>query len=108
MTVRQNNFLASLRDLPALIKKSFRWFIYCHNHSLGLKPHLSTRWTGQTRLTNSQGGIHESWMGRWSPRAPGFSREQYAEYLEMSTLQQNIVTSQFIEYCIDDFHYVSK
>ena len=64
--------------LPALIKKSIRQFIYCHHHSPGLQPHLSTRWTGQTRLTNSQGAIHESWMGRCSPRAPGFSREQYA------------------------------
>ena len=66
--------------LPALIKKSIRQFIYCHHHSPGLQPHLSTRWTGQTRLTNSQGAIHESWMTRCSPRAPAFSREQYTWY----------------------------
>ena len=64
--------------LPALIKKPIKQFIYCHNHSPGLQPHLSTRWTGQTRLTNSQGAIHESWMARCSPRAPAFSRKQYA------------------------------
>ena len=44
-----------------------------------LQPHLSTRWTRQTRLTNSQGAIQESWIARCSPRAPGFSREQYAK-----------------------------
>ena len=43
-----------------------------------LQPHLSTRWTGQTHLTISQGAIYESWMARCSPRAPEFSREQYA------------------------------
>ena len=64
--------------LSALIKKSIRQFIYCHHHSPGLQTHLSTRWTGQTHLTNSQGAIHESWMARCSPRALGFSREQYA------------------------------
>ena len=64
--------------LPAL-SRNINWqYIYCHYRSPGLQPHLSTRWTRQTRLTNSQGAIHESWMARCSPRAPGFSREQYA------------------------------
>ena len=34
--------------------------------SPGLQPHLSTKWTGQTRLTNSQGTNHKSWMVRCS------------------------------------------
>ena len=63
--------------LLALIKKSIKQFFYCHHHSPGLQPHLSTSCTGQTHLTNSQGAIHESWMVVWSPRALGFSREQY-------------------------------
>ena len=37
--------------LPALIKTPIKQFIYCHNHSPGLQSHLSTRWTGHTRLT---------------------------------------------------------
>ena len=64
--------------LPALNEISIKQFIYCHHHSPGLQPHLSTRWTGQMPLTDSQGVIHESWMARCSSRAPGFSSEQYA------------------------------
>ena len=64
--------------LPALIKKPIKQFIDFHNHSPGLQPHHSTRWTGQTRVTNSQGSIHKSWMARCSAHAPGFSRGQYA------------------------------
>ena len=30
------------------------------------------------RLTNSQAADHESWMVRYSPCAPGFSRKQFA------------------------------
>ena len=45
-----------------------------------LQPHLSTRWSGQTHLTNSHGAIHESWMVRCSPCTLGFSGEQYAWY----------------------------
>ena len=94
MAVRENNFwrLCGIEPwlqwwelgeistmLPALIKMPIRQFIYCHHHSPGLQPHLSTRWTGQTRLTNSQGAIREGWIARCSPRAPGFSIEQYAK-----------------------------
>ena len=64
--------------LPALNEMSIKQFIYCHHDSPGLQLYVSTRWTGQMRLTDSQGAIHESWMARWSPRAPGFSSEQYA------------------------------
>ena len=92
VAVRQNNFGVSavsnwgfsreLTDittkLPATTKIQIWQFIYCHQHSPGLQPHLSTRQTGQTRLTNSQGTIHESWMARCSLCAPGFSREEYA------------------------------
>ena len=78
--------------LPALLQKSIRQFVYCHHHRPGLQPHLSTRWTGQTRLTNSQGAIHESWMARCSPRAPGFSREQYAcIYMKSSLMEASFV-----------------
>ena len=49
--------------------------------------HLSTRWTGQTRLANNQGAIHESWMVRRSPRAPGFSSEQYAHFISFHVKQ---------------------
>ena len=73
--------------LPALIKKLIRQFIYCHHHSPGLQPHLSTSWTGQRCLTNSQGPIHESWMARCSPHAPGFSREQYAQFQILISLK---------------------
>ena len=38
--------------------------------------HLSTRWTGQTRLANSQAANHASWLVRYPPHAPGFSQEQ--------------------------------
>ena len=30
------------------------------------------------------------------------------KYLKMSALQKNIITSQFIECCIDDFHDILK
>ena len=33
----------------------------------------STRWTGQTQLTNSQAAAHESWLVRCSTHALGFS-----------------------------------
>ena len=50
--------------------------IYPHYHRSGLYQHLSTRWTEQTRLTNSQATTHESWLVRCSSCTPGFSREQ--------------------------------
>ena len=95
MAVRQNNFLASLWDRTGVSavgagrnihyatssdKKKLDSLFIAITTVQDLQPHLSTRWTGQTRLTNSQGAIHESWMARCSPRAPGFSREQYAKY----------------------------
>ena len=67
--------------LPALIRWKLNSLFIAITTVQDLQPHLSTRWTGQTRLTNSQGAIHESWMARCSPRAPGFSREQYAIYI---------------------------
>ena len=36
----------------------------------------STRWSWQTRLTNSWTGTHESWQVRCSPCTLGFSRDQ--------------------------------
>ena len=47
-------------------------------HAPDFQPYLSTRWTGQTRLTNSQAAIHESWLVRYSPCASGLSREKSA------------------------------
>ena len=67
-----------VNQLPATIKVQISELIYCHYHSPGVRSHLSIRWIGQKRLTNSQGTNHESWMVRCSPRAPGFSREQSA------------------------------
>ena len=95
VVVTENNFLASLWDrtgvsavkpgetstmLPALLRGQLNSLFIAITTVQDLQPHLSTKWTGQTRLTNSQGAIHESWMARCSPRAPGFSREQYASY----------------------------
>ena len=64
--------------LPATIKFQISDLIYCYYHSPGLRPHLSTKWTGQKHFTNSQGTNHEIWMMRCSLRAPGFSRVQSA------------------------------
>ena len=64
--------------LPATIKFQIWQLIYCRYHSPGLLPHLSSRWAEQTRLINSQGTNHESWMVRCSPRAPEFSCAQSA------------------------------
>ena len=64
--------------LPATIKFQISDLIYCYYHNPGLRPHLSTKWTGQKHFTNSQGTNHEIWMMRCSLRAPGFSRVQSA------------------------------
>ena len=55
--------------LQALIKKSIRQFFYSHHHSPGLHPYLSTRWTGQTRLTNSHGASFHKAGWRDAPLA---------------------------------------
>ena len=52
-----------------------------HQLYLSTPSNRSTRWTGQTCLTNSQAANHERWMVRCSPRAPGFCREQITLYL---------------------------
>ena len=44
------------------------------NKTRNTKTNCSTRWTGQTRVTNSQVATRESWLVRCSPRAPGFTR----------------------------------
>ena len=55
--------------LPALIKKPIKQFIDRHNHSPELQPYLSTRWTGQTRLTNSHGASFHKAGWRDAPLA---------------------------------------
>ena len=52
-----------------------------HQLYLSTPSNRSTRWTGQTCLTNSQAANHERRMVRCSPRAPGFSREQSTSIL---------------------------
>ena len=47
-------------------------------HAPDFQPYLYTRWTGQTRLTNSQAAVHESWLLRYSLCALGFSCEKSA------------------------------
>ena len=54
-----------------------------HYHSLGLLPYLSARLTGQMHLPNCQVANCESWMVRCSPRATGFSREQFAIFFSI-------------------------
>ena len=82
--------------VPALIKKSIRQFIYCHQHSPGLQPNLLTRWKGKTRLTNSEGAIHEKWLARCSPCAPGFGCEQYTPSHSLGILLPMVSTRQFL------------
>ena len=52
--------------------------------SPGLQPYLPTKWTGQTRLTNSQAATHENWLARCSPHTPGFNLEQFTQ-LQLSS-----------------------
>ena len=57
--------LADARDAPPTLR-----VLATSNVHIFYKPHRSTRWTGQTCLTNSQVANHECWMVRCSPRAP--------------------------------------
>ena len=68
--------LADARDAPPTLR-----VLAASNVHIFCKPHRSTRWTGQTCLTNSQVANHERWMVRCSPRTPGFIREQSTQYL---------------------------
>ena len=52
-----------------------------------VQPNLSTRWTGQTRLTNNQAATHQSWPVWCSPHAPGFSCEQSAFLISFIAVQ---------------------
>ena len=69
-----------------------------HQLHLSTPFNRSTRWTGQTCLTNSQATNHERWMVRFSRRAPGFSREQ-------STCESH---TKFITYFVIYFVFFSQ
>ena len=49
------------------------------NKTRNTRTNSSTRWTGQTRVTNSQAATRESWLVRCSPRAPRFTRSNQHE-----------------------------
>ena len=51
-------------------------------------PNLSTRWTGQKRLTNSQAATHENWLMRCYPRARELCREQSTYLFHLISVSQ--------------------
>ena len=71
------------------------------------KTNSSTRWTGHTRLTNSQPAIHESRLMRYLPRSPLFSCEQFVLHFVLNAfLYYYLATIIWLNCCKTHWFYL--